>query len=95
MLRTLVDDDPGLARTTAALDRALARGQRWVGFLDDLCRFVSGGRCAADAGGGTSTATSISATKSRSRCDRFPLRAVTVLWNGGPSTFRWASQPMG
>jgi hypothetical protein len=39
------DDDPGLARTMAALDRALARGQRWVGFLDDLCRFVPGGRC--------------------------------------------------
>jgi AcrR family transcriptional regulator len=32
------DDDPGLARTMAALDRALARGQRWSGFLDDLCR---------------------------------------------------------
>jgi hypothetical protein len=22
----------------AALDRALARGQRWSGFLDDICR---------------------------------------------------------
>jgi hypothetical protein len=33
------DDDPGLARTMAALDRGLARGQRWVGFLDDLSRF--------------------------------------------------------
>jgi hypothetical protein len=44
--RTFIDDDdPGLARTMAALDRALARGQRWVGFLDDLCRFVPGGRC--------------------------------------------------
>jgi AcrR family transcriptional regulator len=31
------DEDPGLARTMAALDRALARGQRFVGFLDDLC----------------------------------------------------------
>src|ERR1700728_1726629 len=31
------DDDPGLARTMAALDRALARGQRFSGFLDDLC----------------------------------------------------------
>jgi AcrR family transcriptional regulator len=31
------DDDPGLARTMAELDRALARGQRWAGFLDDLC----------------------------------------------------------
>lgn len=32
------DDDPGLARTMAALDRALARGQRWSSLLDDLCR---------------------------------------------------------
>jgi AcrR family transcriptional regulator len=31
------DDDPGLARSMAALDRALARGQRFAGFLDDLC----------------------------------------------------------
>ena len=31
------DDDPGLARTMAALDRALARGQRFAGILDDLC----------------------------------------------------------
>ncbi len=31
------DDDPGLAFTMAELDRALARGQRWSGFLDDLC----------------------------------------------------------
>jgi AcrR family transcriptional regulator len=46
VLRTFVrDDDPGLARTMAALDRALARGQRWSGFLDDLCRFVPFGRC--------------------------------------------------
>jgi AcrR family transcriptional regulator len=36
----LDDDDPGLARTLAALDRELARGQRWIGFLHDLCRFV-------------------------------------------------------
>jgi AcrR family transcriptional regulator len=34
------DDDPGLARTLAALDRELARGHRWAGFLDDVCRFV-------------------------------------------------------
>ncbi len=33
------DEDPGLARTMAALDRGLARGQRWAGFLDDVCRF--------------------------------------------------------
>jgi AcrR family transcriptional regulator len=31
------DDDPGLARTMAALDRALGRGQRFSGFVDDLC----------------------------------------------------------
>jgi AcrR family transcriptional regulator len=38
-LRTWVDDDdPGHARTMAALDRALARGQRWSGFLDGLNR---------------------------------------------------------
>jgi hypothetical protein len=39
VLRTwIVDEDPGLARTMAALDRALARGQRFAGLLDDLCR---------------------------------------------------------
>jgi AcrR family transcriptional regulator len=37
VLRTWLDDnDAGHARTMAALDRALARGQRWSGFLDDL-----------------------------------------------------------
>src|SRR5262245_18637826 len=36
----LRDDDPGLARTLAALDRELARGQRWAGFLEDMCRFA-------------------------------------------------------
>ena len=42
VLRTWVDDeDSGLARTMAALDRALARGQRWGGFLDDLCYIPS------------------------------------------------------
>jgi hypothetical protein len=41
VLRTFVDDeDEGLARTMAALDRALSRGQRWSGFLEDLCRFA-------------------------------------------------------
>jgi AcrR family transcriptional regulator len=45
VLRTWVDDeDEGLARTLAALDRALARGQRWSGMLDDVCRF-SPGKC--------------------------------------------------
>ena len=41
VMRTwLDDDDPGLARTMAALDRALARGARLSGVLDELCRFV-------------------------------------------------------
>jgi len=45
VLHTWVDDeDEGSARTLAALDRALARGQRWSGMLNDLCRF-SPGRC--------------------------------------------------
>jgi AcrR family transcriptional regulator len=44
----LRDDDPGLARTLAALDRELARGQRWAGFLDDLCRFVPARFCRRD-----------------------------------------------
>ena len=39
VLRTWInDEDEGLAPTMAALDRALARGQRWSGFLDDLFR---------------------------------------------------------
>jgi AcrR family transcriptional regulator len=39
VLRTWINDDyPGLARTMAALDRALARGQRWSGLLDDVLR---------------------------------------------------------
>jgi AcrR family transcriptional regulator len=38
VLRTWVnDDDPGQARTMAALDRALGRGQRLVGLLEDVC----------------------------------------------------------
>jgi AcrR family transcriptional regulator len=41
VMRTwLDDDDPGLARTMAALDRGLARGARLSGLLDELCRFV-------------------------------------------------------
>jgi AcrR family transcriptional regulator len=35
----LRDDDEGLARTMAALDRQLSNGQRWAGFLDGLYRF--------------------------------------------------------
>ena len=39
VLRTWVDDDDaGQARTLAALDRAVASGARWAGFLNDLCR---------------------------------------------------------
>jgi AcrR family transcriptional regulator len=40
VLRVFVDDEDDNARTMAALDRALARGQRWAGFLDDVCAFV-------------------------------------------------------
>jgi len=41
VLRVWLDDqDPGLARTLAALDRELARGQRWSNVLDDVARFV-------------------------------------------------------
>jgi AcrR family transcriptional regulator len=32
----LNDEEEGLDRTMAALDRGLASGERWVGFLDDL-----------------------------------------------------------
>jgi AcrR family transcriptional regulator len=39
VLRTWIDDhDEGHARTLAALDRELARGQRFAGLLDELCR---------------------------------------------------------
>jgi AcrR family transcriptional regulator len=38
VLRTWVnDDDPGHARTMAALDRALGRGQRMLGLMEDVC----------------------------------------------------------
>ncbi len=36
----LDDDDPGLARTMAALDRALMRGESWTRLLDDLCAVI-------------------------------------------------------
>jgi AcrR family transcriptional regulator len=37
VLQTWVnDEDPGLARTMAALDRALSRGQRFAGLFEDL-----------------------------------------------------------
>ncbi|HZP18988.1 MAG TPA: TetR/AcrR family transcriptional regulator [Bauldia sp.] len=47
VMRTFLDDeDPGLARTMAALDRGLTRGETWVGWLDRLCSFLPdlGGR---------------------------------------------------
>jgi AcrR family transcriptional regulator len=41
VVRTWLDDeDPGLARTMAELDRGLASGERWVQLLDDLCCLV-------------------------------------------------------
>ena len=41
VVRTFVDDeDDDNARTMAALDRALASGERWSGLLDDLCRLA-------------------------------------------------------
>jgi hypothetical protein len=38
VLRTWVNDDDDQTRTLAALDNQLARGQRLVGLLDELCR---------------------------------------------------------
>ena len=38
VLRTWVDDDDDQTRTLAALDSQLARGQRFVGLIDELCR---------------------------------------------------------
>ncbi len=35
------DDDPGLARTMAALDKELARGETWVARVEDLDRLIS------------------------------------------------------
>jgi len=56
-LRTFVnDDDPGLARTMARLDRELRRGERVmrrldgpIGFARSLCRFVESARAARRA----------------------------------------------
>jgi AcrR family transcriptional regulator len=43
VLRTFVnDDDEGHARTMAELDRALGRGARLLGMVDELCRFIPG-----------------------------------------------------
>ena len=42
VLRTWVhDEDPGQAKTMAALDRELARGERCGALLDDVCRVAS------------------------------------------------------
>src|SRR5882757_1821629 len=38
VLRTWVDDNDDQTRTLAALDSQLARGQRFVGLIDELCR---------------------------------------------------------
>ena len=38
LMRTWVDDDYDQTRTLAALDNQLARGQRFAGMLDELCR---------------------------------------------------------
>lgn len=41
VLRVWVDDDdPGLTRSMAELDRALTRGQSWSRLLDDLCAVI-------------------------------------------------------
>lgn len=43
VLRTWIDDDdPGMARTMAALDRRLRRGERSMSTLDEIGRFVRG-----------------------------------------------------
>jgi AcrR family transcriptional regulator len=36
----LDDEDPGLARTMATLDRELAHGERMLNFVGDLCRLI-------------------------------------------------------
>ena len=36
----LDDDDPGLARTMAALDRSLRRGERAMELIGDVCSFL-------------------------------------------------------
>lgn len=51
VLQTFVrDDDPGLARTMAALDRELDKGERALGLLGSVCRLATcGGRRARRA----------------------------------------------
>lgn len=55
VLDTWFDDgDPGLAKTMAALDRELSRGEAWVARVDDMDRLAAPlrmvGRALADAG---------------------------------------------
>ncbi|HVG52225.1 MAG TPA: TetR/AcrR family transcriptional regulator, partial [Xanthobacteraceae bacterium] len=41
VVRTFLnDEDEDNGQTMAALDRALASGQRWSGLLDDICRLA-------------------------------------------------------
>ena len=71
VLRTWVhDDDPGLARTMAALDRGLARGQRWSGFLDDLFRIPPPRAACVRAGAAAATMP----TRNGLSLDRHPHR---------------------
>jgi AcrR family transcriptional regulator len=37
VLSVWIDDEEGLDRTMAALDRGLMSAERWAGFLDDIC----------------------------------------------------------
>ena len=37
----LEDEDPGQARTMAALDKELSRGETWVARIDDLDKLIS------------------------------------------------------
>ena len=67
------DEDPGLARTMAVLDRELSRGQRWSGFLDDVCAFpAASAACAARAAAGVTGPTT---RRSRPRFLLKPARA--------------------
>jgi hypothetical protein len=50
------DDDPGLARSMAELDRGLTRGQSWSRLLDDLCAVIPT-HAAVDAGHAATTRT--------------------------------------
>ena len=40
VVQTFIDDDEDNTRTMAELDRALTKGERYVTFLNGLCRFV-------------------------------------------------------